>query len=64
MLLWWYQCLKILNQQLDSQLCPTMPISELIASFIVVLTPLAEDKDTTGILGAIGLGRRSNLSIK
>lgn len=64
MLLWWYQCFKILVQQLDSQLCPTMPISELIASFIVVLTPLAEDKDTTGILGAIGLGRRSNLSIK
>lgn len=64
MLLWWYQCLKIMVQQLDSQLCPTMPISELIASFIVVLTPLAEDKDTTGILGAIGLGRRSNLSIK
>ncbi|XP_014790390.1 ectopic P granules protein 5 homolog [Octopus bimaculoides] len=64
MLLWWHKCFCQMISQLENNTCSTTDIAQILSAFIHMLTPLAEDKDTTGILGAIGLGRRSTLSIK
>ncbi|GAB1606783.1 ectopic P granules protein 5 homolog, partial [Argonauta hians] len=64
LLLWWHKCFSVLVLLLEGDPSLTPDIAHILTSFIHMLTPLAEDKDTTGLLGAIGLGRRSTLSIK
>uniref|UniRef100_A0A8C4NNN7 Ectopic P granules protein 5 homolog n=1 Tax=Eptatretus burgeri TaxID=7764 RepID=A0A8C4NNN7_EPTBU len=63
MLLWWHVAQHLLSLQLQhNQLLPRGEGAHIMLGLVKVLLPLAEDKASGGILGAIGLGRRSPLS--
>lgn len=63
LLLWWYKILESLSRQLlyGTQL---LVVGRMLQQFLTSLAPLAQDKTTTGLLGAIGFGRKSQLSIR
>ncbi|CAH1788011.1 unnamed protein product [Owenia fusiformis] len=61
--LWWGKVLELLMRQLDFGEDPRSVIRALY-NFVPALVTLGEDKASTGLLGAIGLGRRSTLSFK
>uniref|UniRef100_UPI00358F4E9A ectopic P granules protein 5 homolog n=1 Tax=Myxine glutinosa TaxID=7769 RepID=UPI00358F4E9A len=63
MLLWWHVAQHILSLQLQhNQLLPMSEGASMMLALVKILLRLAEDKTSGGILGAIGLGRRSPLS--
>ncbi|XP_013408243.1 ectopic P granules protein 5 homolog isoform X1 [Lingula anatina] len=61
--LWWGKILDLLLRQIDFGASHAIVIRSL-NNFIAALTTLGEDKISAGLLGAIGLGRASNLSVR
>ncbi|CAH1257809.1 EPG5 [Branchiostoma lanceolatum] len=61
LLLWWWQVLRICLQQVDRNL-PLKDVFCALMNLTSSLTTLGEDKSATGLLGALGLGKRSPLS--
>ena len=63
LLLWLSKILELSLRQLDYG--SDIPhVARLIGEVSTALASLGEDKATTGILGAIGLGRKSQLDIR
>ena len=61
LLLWWHKILESLSRQLHFG-TQQLVVMRMLQQFLTSLTPLAEDKASTGLLGAIGFGRKSQLS--
>ncbi|XP_030626189.1 ectopic P granules protein 5 homolog [Chanos chanos] len=61
--LWWHKSLQILLVQVDQgDMCGLEPLVLSLMSFQSRLGQLGEERINSGILGAIGLGRKSPLS--
>eukprot|EP00058_Branchiostoma_floridae_P024956 XP_002610446.1 hypothetical protein BRAFLDRAFT_124263 [Branchiostoma floridae] len=61
LLLWWWQVLRICLQHVDRN----QPLKDVFCALMNLtssLTTLGEDKSAAGLLGALGLGKRSPLS--
>ena len=63
LLLWWHKILESLSRQLHFG-TQQLVVCRLLQQFIASLSPLAEDKASGGLLAAIGLGRKSQLSLR
>ena len=63
LLLLWSKVLELALRQRDFG-GSTHDVTTLMTSFATALWTQGEDKDTSGLLGAIGLGRRSQLSLR
>ena len=63
MLLWWEKLLELSLRQVDYGGDLTK-VSQLLNQCAGAMAALGEDKVTTGILGVIGLGKKSQLDIK
>ena len=63
LLLWWHKVLESLSRQLVYGTQPLV-VGRLVQQFLTSLTPLAQDRTTAGLLGAIGFGRKSLLSLR
>lgn len=59
--LWWSRLLELAVRQADLG-GPLNEVRHKLSAFSQTLWTLGEDKDSSGLLGAIGLGRRSQLS--
>ena len=63
LLLWWHKILESLSRQLHFG-TQQLVVCRMLQQFIAALSPLAEDKASGGLLAAIGLGRKSQLSLR
>lgn len=63
LLLLWAKLLVLSLRQLDFGGDP-QAVSRLLGNFCSTLTVLGEDRDTGGLLGALGMGRRSTVSAR
>ncbi|XP_078670454.1 ectopic P granules protein 5 homolog isoform X2 [Branchiostoma floridae x Branchiostoma belcheri] len=61
LLLWWWQVLRICLQQVDRNQ-PLKVVFCALMNLTSSLATLGEDKSAAGLLGALGLGKRSPLS--
>lgn len=61
LLLWWHKLLELILRQLDYGTTMTTCVG-LLRRYIHALHLQGEDKTTVGLLGAIGLGKKSKLS--
>ena len=61
LVLWWFKMVELCLRQVDFGAEHRRVVKVLLA-VIPSLTSLGEDKSSTGLLGAIGLGRKSTLS--
>ena len=61
--LWWGKVIELVLRQIDFG-ADQNEVTLSLMSFIPSLITFGEDKTSSGILGAIGLGRRSQLSLK
>ena len=62
LLLWWTRVLELSLRQADMG-GPLVEVKHKLVGFTQALWLLGEDKASAGLLGAIGLGRRSQLSL-
>ncbi|XP_077496102.1 ectopic P granules protein 5 homolog [Amblyomma americanum] len=58
LLLLWAKLLVLGQRQLEFGSCPQV-VCQLLAEFCSMLAALGEDRETGGLLGALGMGRRS-----
>ncbi|XP_070546998.1 ectopic P granules protein 5 homolog isoform X2 [Ptychodera flava] len=63
LILWWAKAAELCLRQVDYG-APHHYVIRTINNLAPALNVLGEDKDSSGLLGAIGLGRRSNLSLR
>lgn len=63
LLLLWAKLLALSVRQLDFGASP-QAVGCLLAHFCTALAALGEDRDTGGLLGALGMGRRSTVSVR
>lgn len=63
LLLLWAKLLTLSLRQLDFGSSP-QAVDNLLANFCSTLGVLGEDRDTGGLLGALGMGRRSTVSLR
>ncbi len=63
LLLWFGKILELTLRQLHYGGAPSM-IGQTLQTFVSTLSGLGEDKSHAGLLGAIGLGRKSQLSLR
>jgi uncharacterized membrane protein len=64
LLLWLHRLLEMICHQLLDYGVKQNVMAALVARLCQTLTSLSEDKISTGLLGAMGLGRKSSLSVK
>jgi hypothetical protein len=59
--LWWVKCVELLLRQLDfGGDCAV--VRQLVTKMLDTVTVQAEDKSSAGLLGVIGLGKKSVFS--
>lgn len=63
LLLWWQKIFELGLRQIDFGGDPR-PVVKALLILVSSLITLGEDKSSTGFLGAIGLGRKSALSLR
>ncbi|KAL4226903.1 Ectopic P granules protein 5 [Mactra antiquata] len=63
LLLWWYKSIELIMRQLDYGRDPATCVT-LTNKFIHKVQGYGEDRASAGLLGAIGLGKKSSLSEK
>ncbi|XP_077996830.1 ectopic P granules protein 5 homolog [Glandiceps talaboti] len=63
LLLWWAKVIELCLRQVNFG-APHQYVIRTINNIAPALNTLGEDKTSSGLLGAIGLGRRSNLSLR
>ena len=63
LVLWWFKIIELCLRQIDFG-AEHRRVLKVLLAIIPALTSLGEDKSSTGLLGAIGLGRRSPLSYR
>ncbi|XP_077501047.1 ectopic P granules protein 5 homolog [Amblyomma americanum] len=63
LLLLWAKLLTLSLRQLDFGGSPQV-VARLLGNFCATLGVLGEDRDTGGLLGALGMGRRSTVSVQ
>ena len=61
LLLWWSKIVQLCLRQVDFGEAHR-PVVKVLLAVIPSLVTLGEDKSSAGLLGAIGLGRKSQLS--
>ena len=64
LLLLWHKIMQLANRQVDFPGAQLNSVVKQLTFFVSRLHTLAEDKESSGLLGAIGLGKKSPLSRK
>jgi len=63
LLLWWFKISELCLRQIDFG-AGYRRVVKVLLTVIPALVSLGEDKSSAGLLGAIGFGRRSTLSLR
>ena len=63
MILLWYKILQLIVRQVNYE-ASLRDLSQQVDFIIPYIVHVGEDRDTTGLLGVIGLGRKSPLSAR